>query len=113
LTLTPIATFKNKCISVYLNFKLLIFQGLELKYEHNKQLYLTFKNTELRDYLYNNLLNHPKIDVEKHESYLMTLKWQNGALSNYDYLCYLNRCLKIHLSFEISICFHLKNDNCY
>lgn len=72
-------------------FEVYSFQGLELEYEHNKQMYLTFKSTEIRDSLYNNLLNQSKVKMENHERCIMTLKWQNGALSNYDYLLYLNR----------------------
>jgi len=71
----------------------ILFQGLEFEYDLNSQLYLTFKNTEIRDNLYDNLLNQSKLKMEKHERCIMTLKWQNGALSNYDYLLYLNRYL--------------------
>lgn len=74
-----------------------IFQALEFQYEHSKQLYLTFTSTESRDSFYYNLLNHPKVTAEKYDSSLMTLKWQNGALSNYEYLCYLNRYLLLLL----------------
>jgi len=75
----------------------ILFQGLEFEYELNKQLYLTFKNTEIRDNLYDNLLNQSKVKMEKRERCIMTLKWQNGALSNYDYLLYLNRYLYIYI----------------
>ncbi|VVC46047.1 Hypothetical protein CINCED_3A020452 [Cinara cedri] len=64
--------------------------GLEFEYEINSQLYLTFKNTEIRDSLYNNLINQSNIKIDKREKSIMTLKWQNGTISNYDYLLYLN-----------------------
>ncbi|XP_060859009.1 protein FAN-like isoform X1 [Metopolophium dirhodum] len=94
--------FNNNEMTLYLKIKLseikriikrrfLLQQvGLEFEYEPNKQLYLTFKNTEIRDKLYDNLLNQSKVKMEKRERCIMTLKWQNGALSNYDYLLYLN-----------------------
>lgn len=31
------------------------------------------------------------VQVEKSDQLDMTLKWQNGLISNYDYLMYLNR----------------------
>lgn len=56
-------------------------------------MYLTFKTTEIRDGLYNKLLSQPNVKLQKQEICAMTLKWQNGVLSNYDYLLYLNRYL--------------------
>lgn len=70
---------------------IILFQGLEFEYEPSSQLYVTFKTTEIRDNLYNNLLNQSEVKIDKREKSIMTLKWQNGAISNYDYLLYLNR----------------------
>ncbi|XP_050438205.1 protein FAN-like [Adelges cooleyi] len=93
--------FNNIEVTLYLKIKLseikriikrrfLLQQvGLEFEYE-NTQLYLTFKNSEIRDSLYNCLLNQTKLNMEKCDRCIMTLKWQNGAISNFEYLLYLN-----------------------
>ncbi|XP_069705161.1 protein FAN-like [Periplaneta americana] len=67
--------------------------GLEIYCENNSQvshLYLTFKSKEDRDALYSGLLNQRSLRLENTEQEMMTLQWQNGVLSNYDYLLYLN-----------------------
>ncbi|KAJ9595217.1 hypothetical protein L9F63_013478, partial [Diploptera punctata] len=67
--------------------------GLEIYCENNSQvthLYLSFKSKEERDALYQGLINQPALRLENIEQEMMTLQWQNGVLSNYDYLLYLN-----------------------
>ncbi|XP_050527638.1 protein FAN-like isoform X2 [Daktulosphaira vitifoliae] len=64
--------------------------GIEFEYESNLQLYLTFKTNEIRDRVYSLLVNQTKLKIENSDRCIMTLKWQNGALSNFDYLLYLN-----------------------
>jgi factor associated with neutral sphingomyelinase activation len=70
------------------------FQGLEIYCENNSQvthLYLTFKSKAERDALYHGLLDQPSLHLENTDQEMMFLQWQNGVLSNYDYLLYLNR----------------------
>jgi hypothetical protein len=70
------------------------FQGLEIYCKNNSQvthLYLSFKLEAERDALYHGLLNQSAVHLENTEQEMMTLQWQNGVLSNYDYLLYLNR----------------------
>lgn len=64
---------------------------MEIKWSINNLLYVSFKNGEERDAFYNEILAQENYQVEPKESDYMTLKWQNGLISNYDYLLYLNR----------------------
>ncbi|PNF22132.1 hypothetical protein B7P43_G06803 [Cryptotermes secundus] len=67
--------------------------GLEIYCESNSQvthLYLSLKSEAERDALYQGLLDQPSVHLENTEQEMMTLQWQNGVLSNYDYLLYLN-----------------------
>ncbi|KAI5736549.1 hypothetical protein M8J76_004540 [Diaphorina citri] len=67
--------------------------GIEIYFkdlEPVKYLYLTLKTQGARDTLYNALLDLPELQLSHSDQEIMTLRWQNGALSNYDYLMYLN-----------------------
>ncbi|XP_028155819.1 protein FAN-like isoform X2 [Ostrinia furnacalis] len=55
-------------------------------------IYLTFQCEDDRDRIYNILEESPNVHLEKVHAEEMTLQWQNGVVSNYDYLMYLN-CL--------------------
>ncbi|XP_072936981.1 protein FAN-like [Epargyreus clarus] len=55
-------------------------------------IYLTFPCEEIRDQVFSTLEDSPKVNLEKVHTDEMTLQWQNGIVSNYDYLMYLN-CL--------------------
>ncbi|KAF2078283.1 hypothetical protein CYY_000375 [Polysphondylium violaceum] len=65
--------------------------GLELFFDDNSSLFFKFGHTYDRDRVYNLLVQHlcPNI-VNVHEQKNYLLKWQNGIISNYDYLIYLN-----------------------
>lgn len=67
--------------------------GIEIYFkvlEPIKYLYLTLKTQEARDSLYKALLDLPELQLNHSDQEIMTLRWQNGVLSNYDYLIYLN-----------------------
>lgn len=67
--------------------------GIEIYFENGDQdqyLYLTLKTQGARDTLYNALLDIPELQLSHSDQEIMTLRWQNGVLSNYDYLMYLN-----------------------
>lgn len=49
------------------------------------------KTQEERDALYTNLLSQSELQIETVHQNHMTMQWQNGSLSNYDYLLYINR----------------------
>lgn len=42
------------------------------------------------------LVNEPRVNLDIQAQDNMTFQWQAGAVSNYDYLCYLNRCVYVH-----------------
>lgn len=69
--------------------------GLEIKWlrqPENKleHLFISLKSQNDRDELYTNLLNQPTVSLERVPQDQMTMRWQNGSLSNYDYLLYIN-----------------------
>ncbi|XP_044266497.1 protein FAN-like isoform X1 [Tribolium madens] len=67
--------------------------GLEIycsENSSNPHIYLSFRSQEKRDHLYENLLNQPVLKLEELDQDMMTLQWQNGIISNYDYLQYIN-----------------------
>ncbi|XP_045511123.1 protein FAN-like [Colias croceus] len=69
--------------------------GLEIYSSEDSSIphiYLTFQSTEDRNKLYNILEGLPDVKLERVHVEEMTLQWQNGIVSNYDYLTYLN-CL--------------------
>lgn len=53
-------------------------------------IYLTFQCQDARDRIYKILKESPNAQLEKVHTDEMTLQWQNGVVSNYDYLMYLN-----------------------
>ncbi|KAK9510830.1 hypothetical protein O3M35_005530 [Rhynocoris fuscipes] len=63
--------------------------GLELHYKDN-YLYLSLKTQSDRDSLYLALLAQPTLQLTDSHQEVIALQWQNGAISNYDYLLYLN-----------------------
>ncbi|CAL7951198.1 unnamed protein product [Xylocopa violacea] len=60
---------------------------LENKVEH---LFISLKSQNTRDELYTSLLNQSAVSLERVPQDQMTMRWQNGSLSNYDYLLYIN-----------------------
>jgi len=68
-------------------------QGLEIEYEGSKgvasHIYLSLTKPEDRDILYDKIIQQENFQASQDEE-SMTLKWQHGILSNYDYLIYLN-----------------------
>lgn len=71
--------------------------GIEIYCDSNsgsnaiEHLYLVLKSKEDRDNFYQLVLQQPTLALKFAEPEIMTLKWQNHALSTYDYLLYLNR----------------------
>ncbi|XP_054283298.1 protein FAN-like [Macrosteles quadrilineatus] len=67
--------------------------GCEVEYHtHNglQNLFLSFKKRSDREQFYSCLLSQPSLKLADLDRERMTLCWQNGLLSNYDYLLYLN-----------------------
>lgn len=73
-------------------------QGLEVYCESSgpiTHLLLTLKSPADRDALYGGIMDQSVVHLEETEKEIMTLQWQNGVLSNYDYLLYLNRYYRL------------------
>jgi factor associated with neutral sphingomyelinase activation len=94
LQLYPVLKIRLPDIRKIVQRRFLLRQvGLEIYCENNTQvthLYLTFKSKAERDALYHGLLDQPSVHLENTNQEVMFLQWQNGVLSNYDYLLYLN-----------------------
>lgn len=70
------------------------FQGLEIYGNESKStshLYLSLKSKTARDDLYKAITEQPELRLSESKQDIMTLQWQNGTISNYDYLLYINR----------------------
>ncbi|XP_025829509.1 protein FAN isoform X2 [Agrilus planipennis] len=67
--------------------------GLEIYSNENDvvpHLYLSFRTQADRDNLYTTLLQQPELKLKDIQQDIMTLQWQNGVISNYEYLVYIN-----------------------
>lgn len=53
-------------------------------------LYLAMKTAEMRDQFFAEITQLPELNLEDERQEDMTLRWQSGLTSNYDYLLYLN-----------------------
>ncbi|KAF5298434.1 hypothetical protein FQR65_LT01213 [Abscondita terminalis] len=53
-------------------------------------IYLAFRSQVDRDNLYTNILKQSDLRLCEIEQDVMTLQWQNGYVTNYDYLLYIN-----------------------
>lgn len=64
--------------------------GIECFLGESKRLFLRFEARALRDSFYEALIQQAELNLQASDQGNMMLMWQNGALSNYDYLMYLN-----------------------
>eukprot|EP01112_Ceratiomyxa_fruticulosa_P018129 TRINITY_DN5758_c0_g1_i1.p1 TRINITY_DN5758_c0_g1~~TRINITY_DN5758_c0_g1_i1.p1 ORF type:complete len:946 (+),score=197.65 TRINITY_DN5758_c0_g1_i1:1578-4415(+) len=65
--------------------------GVELFLEDGTSIFMAMQNTKERTSLYNLLSTQPAaVNLLQNDESNMVLKWQNGLVSNYDYLMYLN-----------------------
>ncbi|XP_034244704.1 protein FAN-like [Thrips palmi] len=53
-------------------------------------LFLAFKSAKERDDLYEGIMRQSLLKLDDFQQEAVTLQWQHGVLSNYDYLLYLN-----------------------
>ncbi|XP_043276506.1 protein FAN-like isoform X2 [Venturia canescens] len=92
----PVLKINLKNVKSVLKRRFLLRQvGLEIKWNRqpdnkNEFLFLSFKNQENRDNLFESLTSQSELRLDTIPQNQMTLQWQNGALSNYDYLLYIN-----------------------
>ncbi|XP_045191782.2 protein FAN-like isoform X2 [Mercenaria mercenaria] len=92
---SPVIKVRLKDIVSLMKRRFLLKQiGLEIKCsEHGTSqphLYLAFKTRDDRDALYDKIMSQPEVNLQMPDQKDMTMKWQNGVISNYDYLMYLN-----------------------
>eukprot|EP00051_Salpingoeca_urceolata_P022257 m.358163 g.358163 ORF g.358163 m.358163 type:complete len:945 (-) comp19945_c1_seq18:166-3000(-) len=64
--------------------------GLELFLPNDHRLYLAFKTSGSRDDFYKVLVAQEDVRLQPNDQVNVMLAWQNGAMSNFDYLMYLN-----------------------
>lgn len=64
--------------------------GIEIFAKSGHHIFLAFHSEEARDSLIELILIQPDVQLEDVSLDVMTNKWQNGDISNYDYLLYLN-----------------------
>jgi factor associated with neutral sphingomyelinase activation len=66
-------------------------KGIEVFYGESNNLLLVLATTLDRDHLYDQIVSQQDVRLQDTGQEHMTLKWQNGVISNYEYLMYLNR----------------------
>ncbi|XP_058815825.1 protein FAN-like [Topomyia yanbarensis] len=90
----PVLKIRLKWIKSFIKRRFLLRHvGLEMKWCHADQdhlLYVSFRTQAERDDFYNNVVEQEEFSVVEQIPESITLKWQNGLISNYDYLLYLN-----------------------
>ncbi|XP_023289005.1 protein FAN isoform X2 [Orussus abietinus] len=92
----PVLKVQLKDIKSIIKRRFLLRQvGLEIKWvrqndSKTEYLFLSVKTQEDRDQLYDSLLKQVEVHLETIPQNQMTILWQNGSLSNYDYLLYIN-----------------------
>ncbi|KAG5324079.1 FAN protein, partial [Pseudoatta argentina] len=92
----PVLKIQLKDIRNIIKRRFLLRQvGLEIKWIRQtdskiKHLFLSFQKQDGRDKLYENLLKQSAVSLETVPQNQMTMRWQNGSLSNYDYILYVN-----------------------
>ncbi|CAH3169012.1 unnamed protein product [Porites evermanni] len=64
--------------------------GVEVFSTDGSHMYLIFNSPRERDLFYEQIVQQPEVELEDTRQENMTLRWQNGAISNFEYLMYLN-----------------------
>ncbi|XP_027039728.1 protein FAN-like [Pocillopora damicornis] len=64
--------------------------GVEVFSADGSHMYLIFNSPTERDLFYDKIIQQPEVELEDTRQENMTLRWQNGAISNFEYLMYLN-----------------------
>ncbi|XP_029730273.2 protein FAN [Aedes albopictus] len=90
----PVLKIRLKSIKSFLKRRFLLRHvGLEVRWtqgDQEKLLYVSFRNQSERDDFFNNVTQQEDFSVVEQIPESITLKWQNGIISNYEYLLYLN-----------------------
>ncbi|EDS28930.1 neutral sphingomyelinase [Culex quinquefasciatus] len=89
----PVVKIRLKTIQSFTKRRFLLRHvGLELRWSDGSDqlLYVSFRNQTVRDDFYAKTTQQDDFSVVEQIPESITLKWQNGLISNYDYLLYLN-----------------------
>eukprot|EP00049_Salpingoeca_infusionum_P028036 m.35840 g.35840 ORF g.35840 m.35840 type:complete len:981 (-) comp9928_c0_seq3:227-3169(-) len=87
----PVAKFNTSNIRAINRRRFLLRNiGLELFFSDGSSLYLTFDTEGERDNFADTLLLQPTLQLADEDQKNMLIAWQNRAISNFDYLMYLN-----------------------
>ena len=62
-------------------------------------LYMSFPSQSVRDALYEHMMQQDSTQLDDTQQKNLTILWQNGVISNFDYLTHLNRLA--HLFFVV------------
>ena len=57
-----------------------------------EHLYMSLPSETVRDELYEYIMTQDTTEVDDTQQQNLTILWQNGVISNFDYLSHLNRC---------------------
>lgn len=105
LSIASLSVTPGLCCNFLLN-NYNFLQGLEIYLDEKSNIsdfYLALRNSAERDNLYKMMIQQPKIKLVALQQDVMTLQWQNGVISNYDYLLYLNRYSNLLLNLSIFV----------
>lgn len=75
----------------------LCYKSLEIKWKTHADdrtehmLYVSFRRASERNVFYERTIEQDDLRITRQAPESMALKWQNGIISNYEYLLYLNR----------------------
>ncbi|XP_025263556.1 protein FAN isoform X2 [Camponotus floridanus] len=92
----PVLKIQLKDIQNIIRRRFLLRQvGLEIKWVRQvdnkiEHLFLSFQSQDDRDKLYENLFKQSMVSLETIPQNQITMRWQNGYISNYDYILYVN-----------------------
>jgi len=93
ISINPVEKFPLKSMTHIMKRRYILRPvAMEILCSDSDSLFLTFKTMTLRDSVYDILLKQSLVlqNLCFDDQLNMTLKWQNGLISNYDYLMYLN-----------------------
>ncbi|XP_060073823.1 protein FAN-like [Ylistrum balloti] len=90
----PVIKIRLKDLKRVIKRRFLLKQlGIEIFCQENSScphLYLSLKTADERNELYAHIMQQKDVKLEDTGQEDMTLRWQNGDISNFDYLIYLN-----------------------
>lgn len=76
-------------------FRFIYVQGIEIYFNESNSkhdhIYISLLNEKERNNLYDMILQQNELKLSNKDQDMMTLQWQNGVISNYEYLLYINR----------------------